>query len=104
MLFPVLKSETISFKYKTKSVGPSIDPWGTPDRTGNSPEVDPPTCKGKQATNDLVIFAKNYTSLIRTPFAHNFAKFQYFSINLVLFVNQEKLKACKMWISQPKNC
>ena len=22
------------------------------------------TCKGKQATNDLVIFAKNYTSLI----------------------------------------
>ena len=40
MFVPVLKSKKISFKNKTKSVGPSIDPWGTPDRTGNSPEVD----------------------------------------------------------------
>ena len=43
MFVPVLRSETISFKNNTKSVGPSIDPWGTPDRTGNSPELDPPT-------------------------------------------------------------
>ena len=34
--------DNISFKNVTKSVGPSIDPWGTPDITGNSPEVDPP--------------------------------------------------------------
>ena len=41
MFVPVLRSETISYKNKTKGVGPSKDPWGIPGKTCNSPEVAP---------------------------------------------------------------
>ena len=30
-------------KNRTKRVGPRMDPWGTPERTGRKVELDPPT-------------------------------------------------------------